>query len=248
MTRVLRPAAAAVTFLTSAPLGRLVRVEAEDVARGAWAFPVVGGAVGGLAGLVADVLVEWLPQLAAGVLAVAVAGLLTGAMHLDALADIADALGAPTRVRALEIMRDHAIGAFGATALIVVLVLDAALLGALGQSGDAALVGLAAGAAGRAAMLPPALALSYARTEEGQGRLLDGLNVETVVLAIALAGLLAVPAGVPGLWGAVAAALTATALALFAWRRFGGVTGDVLGATGKLAESAALIAGVAVVM
>jgi adenosylcobinamide-GDP ribazoletransferase len=191
---------------------------------------------------------EWLPPLAAGVLAVAVAGLLTGAMHLDALADTADALGAPTRERALEIMRDHAIGAFGATALIVVLVLDAALLGALGQSGDAALVGLAAGAAGRAAMLPPALALSYARPEEGQGRLLDGLKVETVAVAVALAVLLAVPAGAPGLWGAVAAAFMATALGLFAWRRFRGVTGDVLGATGKLAESAALIAAVAVVM
>jgi adenosylcobinamide-GDP ribazoletransferase len=247
MKRVLRPAAAAITFLTSAPLGRLVQVEPQDVARGAWAFPVVGGVVGGLTGLVADVLADWLPSLAAGVLAVAVAGLLTGAMHLDALGDTADALGAPTRVRALEIMRDHAIGAFGATALIVVLVLDAVVLGALGQSGDAALVGLAAGAAGRAAMLPPALALSYARTEEGQGRLLDDLSGETVVLAIAFAGVLAVPAGVAGLWGAVAAAFTATALGLFAWRRFGGVTGDVLGATGKLAESAALVAGVAVV-
>jgi adenosylcobinamide-GDP ribazoletransferase len=247
MIDALRPAAAAVTFLTRAPLGRFVRVEAEDIARGAWFFPVVGGAVGGACGLLADVVAGWLPALAAGTLAVGAAALLTGAMHLDALADTADSLGGATRERALEIMRDHAVGAFGATALIVVCILDAAVLGALAQSDDAALVGLAAGAAGRAAMLPPALALPYVRTGEGQGRVLAGMGRATVVVALAVAGLLALPAGAAGLWGAGAAALAAFVLGLFARHRFGGVTGDVLGATAKLAETAALVVGAAAV-
>ena len=94
MTDALRPAAAAITFLTRAPLGRFVRVEAGDVARGAWLFPAVGGAVGGGCGLIADVAASWLPALAAGGLAVGAAALVTGALHLDALADTADALGA----------------------------------------------------------------------------------------------------------------------------------------------------------
>ena len=175
----------------------------------------------------------------------ALAALLTGALHLDALADTADALGATTAERALEIMRDHAIGAFGATALVVVCVLDAALLGALAESGDAALVGLAAGAAGRAAMLPAAFALPYARSGEGQGRVLEGIGLPTVVVGIVVAVALALPAGTAGLWALAAAALAALLLALFARRRFGGVTGDVLGATAKLAETAALVAAAA---
>jgi adenosylcobinamide-GDP ribazoletransferase len=244
VSEALRPAAAAVSFLTRAPVGRWVPVDARDVARGAWLFPVVGAVVGGAAGLLADLTANWLPPLAAGALAVAAAALLTGALHLDALADTADALGARSREHALEIMRDHAVGAFGASALVVVCVLDAALLGALAETDDAALVGLAAGAAGRAAMLPLARALPYARSGEGQGRLLAGIRSATVVVALVLAVALALPAGAAGLWGIAAAALAALALGLYARARFGGVTGDVLGATAKLAETAALLAAV----
>lgn len=247
MRTIWRPPAAAITFLTRVPLGRVVQVDAQDVAGGAWLFPLVGGVVGGAAGLLADVAADRVPSLAAGGLAVAAAALLTGAMHLDALADTADALGGTTRERSLEIMRDHAIGAFGATALIVVCVLDAAVLGALAESDDAALVGLAAGAAGRAAMLPPALVLRYARAGEGQGRVLAGMGAGGVLAGLVLAALIVVPAGWPGLWGAAAAALVAALLAAYARRRFGGVTGDVLGALAKLSETAALLAAAAAI-
>ena len=149
---------AAVAFLTRVPVGRAVTLDARDVARGAPLFPVVGGVLGLLAGLLADALVPGLPALAAGALAVGVAALLTGALHLDALADTADALGGTSRERSLEIMRDHAIGAFGAVALVVVCLVDASVLGALAEADDAALAGLVAGAAGRAAILPLARA------------------------------------------------------------------------------------------
>ena len=242
MNGALRPAVGALTFLTRVPLGRWVHIDADDVGRGAWLFPLVGAAVGGAAGLVADVTANWLPSLAAGALAVATAAVLTGALHLDALADTADALGGRSREHALEIMRDHAIGAFGATALVLVCVVDAALLGALAETDDAALVGLAAGAAGRAAMLPLAYALPYARPGEGQGRLLGGLGAVTLAVGVGLGLALALPAGSAGLWGAGAAAVAALVLGLVARAKFGGVTGDVLGATAKLAETAALVA------
>lgn len=245
MNGALRAPVAALAFLTRIPVGRWLSVDGDDVARGARLFPVVGGAVGAVAGLLADVTADRLPSLAAGALAVALAALLTGALHLDALADTADALGARSPEQALEIMRDHAIGAFGATALVLVCLLDAALLGALAESDDAALVGLAAGAAGRAAMLPTALALPYARAREGQGRLLDGIGLPAVVVAIALAVVLALPAGGAGLWAVGAAAVAAFAVALVARARFGGFTGDVLGASAKLAETAALLAAAA---
>jgi adenosylcobinamide-GDP ribazoletransferase len=242
MTGALRPVAAAVAFLTTVPVGRWVPVDAKDVGRGAWAFPVVGGAVGGVSGLLADVAAEWLPALVCGGLAVGVAALLTGALHLDALADTADALGGRSRERALEIMRDHAVGSYGVVALVVTCLVDAAVFGALAATDDAALVGVAAGAGGRAAMLPLALALPYARVGDGQGRLLDDIGVGTVAVGVALALVLALPLGVEGLCAPAAAAFVALVLALVARRRFGGVTGDVLGATAKLAETAALVA------
>lgn len=243
----IRAALAATAFLTRLPVGRVTVLGARDVARGAPLFPLVGAGVGAASGLLADLAVPDLPGLVAGALAVALAALVTGALHLDALADTADALGGTSRERSLEIMRDHAIGAFGATALIVVCVLDAAVLGALAESDDAALVGLAAGAAGRAAMLPPALVLRYARAGEGQGRVLAGMGAGGVLAGLVLAALIVVPAGWPGLWSAAAAALVAALLAAYARRRFGGVTGDVLGALAKLSETAALLAAAAAI-
>jgi adenosylcobinamide-GDP ribazoletransferase len=247
MSDPLRPAAAALAFLTRAPLGRFVHVEPTDIARGAWLFPLVGGAVGGASGLLADALAGRVPPLVAGMVAVGIAALLTGAMHLDGLADTADSLGAASREHALEIMRDHAVGTFGAVALIVVCTVDAAAIGALAETEDAALVGLAAGAFARAAMLPPAQLLPYARSGEGQGRVLAGMSGATVLVALALAVLLALPAGSAGLWAVAAAAVVAAVLALLANWRFGGITGDVLGATAKLSETTALVVAAALV-
>ena len=123
---------------------------------------------------------------------------------------------------------------------------SAASLGALGSDDDAALVGLAAGAGGRAAILPLALVLPYARAGEGQGRVLDGIGPATVVVGLGLAVVLALPAGTGGLAGLGSAAVVTAALGLY-WRRWlGGVTGDLLGATAKLAETAILVTALAV--
>jgi adenosylcobinamide-GDP ribazoletransferase len=231
---------AAVSFLTRLPVDRLAPVGAREVARSAPLFPLVGGTLGAVSGLVADGLAGPLPALVAGALAVALGALLTGALHLDALADTADALGARTRERALEIMRDHAIGAFGATALVLVVLVDAATLGGLGTGGDATLAGLAAGACGRAAILPLAAWLPNARGG-GQGAVLAGVGPGRALGAAALALLLSLPAGAAGLAAAGAAAGTCVLLGAFYRRWLGGVTGDLLGAAAKLAETAALV-------
>jgi adenosylcobinamide-GDP ribazoletransferase len=237
---VLRSAVAATTFLTRLPVGRIVRVDADAIARSVWAFPLVGAGVGGASGLCADLAAQQLPPLAAGGIAVAVAAVLTGALHLDALADSADALGARTRERALEIMRDPRVGSFGVTALVSVLLVDAALLGDLVRTRDAALAGLVAGAAGRAALLVPAAALPYARPEPGQGSVVEGLRYGGVVIALLVAAALALSERGAGLAALGAALLAAALLTPFFRRMFGGVTGDLLGATAKLAETVAL--------
>ena len=165
-----RAGLAAVAFLTRIPVGRLAPLDARDVARGAVLFPLVGAAVGGAAGVLADLLVPGVPGLVAGALAVGLAALVTGAMHLDALADMLDALGGTTRERALEIMRDHSIGAFGAVGLCVVCLVNASAIGALAVQNEAWLAGLVAGAVGRAAILPRARARADARGGAGRGR------------------------------------------------------------------------------
>jgi adenosylcobinamide-GDP ribazoletransferase len=238
----IRAALAATAFLTRVPVGRVTALDARDVARGAPLFPLVGAVVGGATGLLVDLLVPAVPGLVAGALGVGLAALLTGAMHLDALADTADALGGTTRERALEIMRDHSVGAFGAVALIVVCLVDASALAALGAGDNAFVAGLVAGAAGRAAILPVARALPYAREGGGQGRVLDGIGWATVLVALALAVLLGVAGGLPGLIALGAATVTAAALAIFVRSWLGGVTGDTLGASAKLCETAALVA------
>ena len=95
-------------------------------------------------------------------------------------------------------------------------------------------------------MLVPALVLPSARAGEGQGGLLAGIGVAQVVAAAALAVLLALPAGWAGIAGIGGAAVAVLVTSVVAAGTFGGVTGDVLGAAAKLAETAALVAAVLV--
>ena len=97
--RAVRAAVAAVTFLTRVPLGRFVATDAQDVARAAPLFPVVGAAVGAAGAGVALLLQPPLSPLLAAAIAVAATVALTGAFHLDGLADALDATGGMTRER-----------------------------------------------------------------------------------------------------------------------------------------------------
>src|SRR5262245_11020325 len=142
--RVVRGLAGAVAFLTRIPVGRLVELDAADVATGAPFLPLVGGAVGALVAGIAEGLAHTLPALVAAAIGLVAGAAVTGALHLDALSDTADAL---TRRgdAALAIMRDHSIGAYGATALVLDLLVKAAALATLvagaGAVGPAAAAG-----------------------------------------------------------------------------------------------------------
>jgi cobalamin 5'-phosphate synthase/cobalamin synthase len=238
-----RAVAAAVTFLTRVPIGRAVDVDARDVARGAALFPFVGAGVGAAAGAVAVELHPRLPALAAAGIALALAAVLTGAMHIDALADTSDAIGAGTRAKALEIMRDPRVGSFGAVAISLDLVVKAAAIAALLARGGAVTALVAAGALSRAASPPLATALPYPRAEAGPGSVLSGrVSVVAALAGVAIAvGIGALAAGWTGLAMAGAVAVTAIVLG-FGYRAWlGGATGDCLGAATELAETVALL-------
>ena len=243
----MRAAAGAVSFLTRIPVGRWVAIGGDDVARGAALFPLVGAGIGAFVAVAVVQLDARLTALVAAGLAVTIEVLVTGAIHLDALADSADGLGAASRERALEIMREPTIGAFGAIALLLDLVVKIAALAALALGPDAVLAISAAYALGRTAPLGLGWALPYARTEGGSGSVLtEGAGELSRPLGVGLGVGLAI--AVLGVRGAVlvgAAALAAAIVGLAARHRFGGVTGDVLGASTELATTVALVAAVA---
>jgi adenosylcobinamide-GDP ribazoletransferase len=237
-----RAAAGAITFLTRVPLGSAVAVDGHDVARGTVLFPVVGAGVGAAAGGVAILLYLWLPALAAAGIALAAAVVLTGGMHLDALADTCDAIGA-TRERALEIMRDSRVGSFGAAAIAFDLLVRAAAVAALLTRGGVVAALVAAGALSRAASPPLAVALPYPRSEGGPGSVLTG-RVSPVAAALAIAaslGIAVLAAGLTGLAMAGGVAVSTICLGLLYRSWLGGATGDCLGAATEIGETVALL-------
>lgn len=238
--------AVAGAFLTRLPLRRGAGADGEALARAVPLFPLVGAGLGAVVGGAAIGLSQVLPPLIAGLLAVALELVLTGAIHADGLADSADGLGGRDRERSLAIMRDHTLGSYGASALVLDLGVKAAALSALGEAGALGAV-VAAMALSRAAPLPLGRLLGYARAGAGSGRLLAGkVDAASVLAGSALAILLAVvAAGFPALALFATAVVVATLVGSLSGRRLGGVTGDVMGAAIELSATAALVVAVA---
>jgi cobalamin 5'-phosphate synthase/cobalamin synthase len=249
----------AVTFLTGIPLNVEGEVSPSDLWGSMGWYPLVGLVMGFAAWVVYSGLVSFLPGLVAATLVIILLELLTRGLHLDGLMDTADGIlsGAP-RERALEIMKDHNVGAMGVAAAVLLLILKVAALGALTRADAAAplIAGLCA------ARVLPALNVyhwPYARTAGTGEAFTREHTTEPLQLAggylfagIVVAGLVALIAGAAGSWFAglvVAAVAIAVAIGVQALvaRRLGGLTGDVYGMGIELAEAAALVMGCAVV-
>jgi adenosylcobinamide-GDP ribazoletransferase len=239
----LRGLAAAVAFLTRVPVGRWIELDAADVARGGWLFPLVGAGIGAAVGGVTQALSGPLTPPLAAVIGLAAGAMLTGALHLDALADSADAFGAPTRERALEIMRDHAIGAYGVVALVLDLGAKVAALAVLAGRHDALRYAVCAAAVARVAPVLLSSALPYARPAGGTGKALGGAGWVRAALAVSIGAGICILLHAPLLL-AVGAAMTLGA-GVVARKALGGITGDVLGATAEVCDLAALVVAVA---
>lgn len=211
------------------------------------AFPVVGAAIGLMGGTVYLIAQKFLPFLPAALLAVTATILITGALHEDGLADLADALGARGgKEKRLEVMRDSRIGTFGALALILSVGIRATALSSL-PSGLAGLGALTAAGALSRALLPVLYQfLPPARTD---GIAASGGVPEVSVAAKAIMAGLVLAFAAGGFSLAASAALGAIAgaaiIGLAARRAIGGYTGDVLGAAQQAAECGALIAAAA---
>jgi adenosylcobinamide-GDP ribazoletransferase len=230
-------------FLTRLPMSHPDGARPDNFARAQRVFPLVGACIGAAIGLVCLLLrALGVPDLAAAALALGGGALLTGALHEDGLADIADGFGggrdAATK---LEIMRDSRIGTYGAMALMVSF---AAKLGAVASIPDGMVVQslIAAHALGRGVLPWMSISLPYARKDglaANAGRPDGTIAVIAAALALVIA-FVALPFA-DALLSAIAAGLAALVVAGLANRQIGGQTGDVLGAAEQVAETAILV-------
>ncbi len=237
----------AVSFLTILPVIDRRRASDHAVAASfAW-FPIVGFVLGAMLAAEDWLLAHVFAQVIRSVLIIVSLTVVTGAVHLDGLADTADALGAGRdRERALDILRDSRVGTFGASAIFFDLTLKILALSTLaGHRRYAAL--LLAPMLARWAMLLVASGLPYLRGSGSGSTLLSGENknlvprVAFVAIFTLVAMLMLGELRTIALAGAVAIAIV-VAMRLFYRRWLGGVTGDLIGACGELVEIAVLVA------
>lgn len=229
----------ALAFLTVLP----VRASGRAPGRSALlAFPLVGAAIGALWALLAWAGWHlWGPFPAAAAVTLADLGV-TGALHLDAVADVADGWASRKPPReAVTVMRDPRVGAVGAAVLASVLLARWSLIATIAARGEWWLL-VVPPVAGRAAMV---WTLHRSVGRDGTGpSLADPFLAAGITAAVAVLGLsllIAGAAGGPrGLAAIVVAVLAAELATQGARRRFGGVTGDVIGAAGIGAEVLAL--------
>ncbi len=237
----------AFAFLTRLP----VRLPGSPppLAEAAWAFPLVGLPVGLTGGLVL-LLFAWigLHPLACALLALAAQAWLTGALHEDGLADVADGFGGGAdRTAKLHIMRDSRIGTFGVLALVFSVGLRAAALAGYLGLGVAVFALVAAGAASRG-VLPMVMFVLPAVRDGGLSKNAGTPKAGDAVAALIIGWALGVAVLVPVLGFEAAAGIwfsSMAAAAFVAWlakRRIGGQTGDVLGACQQAAEITMLLA------
>lgn len=232
---------AAVQFLTRFPYPRSLRPGPVDLGRSTAWFPAVGLALGAALALLQAALAPWLPPIAVAPLLLAALALATSAFHLDGVADTGDGLGGGwSRDDALRIMRDSRIGAFGALALVLVLLVQAGALVAVPPERITGAL-LAGPTLGRLAPVALIHALPYARSEGGLGAPYTAYARRTDLVPAAATGLgVALLALGParGLAALLAAGAAAAAIGRLGRRRLGGITGDLLGCTTEVATAA----------
>jgi adenosylcobinamide-GDP ribazoletransferase len=235
---------ALISFFTAFPTRN---ASLDDAARKAYLLPLVG-LVTGASGAALLILGYVMPPGVVATLALGAVLLAAGLHHTDGVLDVGDALmvrGDPERRRA--VLGDNRVGVGGIGALFFVYAPALAALISLTDDSPAraALVLLAAEVSVRSAMLlvlalgkpaePGSSSVPFVRSLRGWRR--------TAGAALALLGppLLLLPLGTPALLAALSAPLTALAALRLSRRAFGGIGGDVVGATGEAARTVVLV-------
>ncbi len=216
-----------------------------------WAAPVAGLVVGVVAG-VAGGLALWLslPSGAAAVVALAAGILVTGALHEDGAADVADGFGGGrTRGDKLTIMRDSRIGSYGTLALILSALARWSAIASIAtaEGGWVLLFALIAAHAGSRAVLPAFASIVAAARSDGLSAGLGIIDRNVALGALGLGLLALLPLGLGfAILSVVLLLAVFFGLAALARHQIGGQTGDVLGALQQSCEIVLLLAAAAI--
>ena len=238
---ILQPLLIALQFLTRLPI-RLREIPSQQMLGYSMLYyPLVGLLIGlllvGLNALLhnADVLLRAALLLTAWVL-------ITGALHLDGLADSTDAWlgGHGDRDRTLAIMKDPYCGPAGVVALVVVLLIKFAALAAV-VSAENTFALIAAPIIGRTALPLLFLTTTYVRANGLGSAMAAHLPRKPAIIVISTTAIALIStAGTQGLWLLLACAGVFISLRLLMIKRIGGTTGDTAGALVEIAEATAL--------
>lgn len=245
---------------TRVPVPAPTRVDARTAGAAMVLATVVGAVLGAAVGAIVQ-LAGRLPGIGPqhvlmAALAVAALAYLTRALHLDGLADTADALGSGKPAdAALTIARRSDIGPFGVVTLVLVLLVDVVAYAGVIDAGAAALgLAVAVGSSRLVLVIACVRGIPAARPD-GLGATVAGTVPVTVAVATIVGwliactlvvGWLAPTLVVAALVSVIAALVVGAVVVTIAVRRLGGITGDVLGATIEVSLAAALVILVAV--
>ncbi len=206
-------------------------------------YPVVGLLLGLILWGAGWVFSHAFPRPLCDALVILTLVLVTGALHLDGLADSLDGMAAgKSAEERLQIMRDHRVGTFGVVGLILILGIKFLALNSIPEE----IIGkslLAALILGRGSMVQLLYRAPYARPEGGLGKAFKE-NMKKREMVLATTSSLALAVFLFRFWGALlwlAVGVSTLGIQVLFQRKIGGVTGDVLGAANEINEVLALL-------
>lgn len=244
---VFKPFVAIVTFLTIIPFGRAAHprtpTDVKYIATNMYLFPLAGALIGLLAGLVGYCLSILLEPQVTSLLVVLFITLITGLHHTDALADFGDGLMAKRdKESKRNAMHDHSIGSGGATALIIYFIGFFVILSSIRDGANLLLF-----------LLTSEVIAKYVMVEQAHfsQAAWDGLsspfvlamknNVKFMISTLITLSIVFLVTGYEGLITLAVAFSIAVLIQYIARLSFGGISGDVMGATNEIVRLCCLI-------
>ena len=236
-----KPFLLALSFLTRFSVPHIENLSSDDSSRSVLFYPVVGLVIG-IVLFLPVMLFSNAPAFLLSAITVVIWSMITGGLHLDGLADSADAwLGGigetpSNNAKTHRILKDPVVGTAGVVAIISVLLLKVAALSVLLKTltWSTGLLLIFAPIIGRSMILLIFLSTDYVR-ESGLGSpLIKNLPKDTALWIISASGLIAI---FLSFWGLASVLIGFWLLRQLMLERLGGCTGDTIGATVEISET-----------